>query len=403
MNFSLSKKNNLRHITCDNGSLSLVTLKIRYTSYITRMKSYIPKPKDASDSALMAADAPAPSMLGEAARVALRELLAQGESKNTVRSYQAAMRYWASWFRLRFGSEMTLPVSVDVAAQFVLDHAQRTSDEGLITQMPPEIDEALVSTGVKARLGPLKLSTLEHRLSVLAAAHRNSTLVSPTLDAQIRELLVRVRRGYAARGQVKKRLPALTREPLEELLATCDSSLTGMRDRALLLFAWGSGGRRRSEIAQARVENLRRLSPTSFVYELRVSKTNQEGAQHAGNEKPLVGKVAQALDEWLRVSGIKEGALFRRIRRGSHLGSDALSPAAIREIVKTRAKLANLDEAFSTHSLRSGFITEAAVRGVPLPEAMAMSGHKSLAVFQGYFRPDVSKLQSASLLDQPVE
>lgn len=42
------------------------------------------------------------------------------------------------------------------------------------------------------------------------------------------------------------RKEALTRDVLEMLLASCDDSLRGLRDQALLLFAWASGGRRRS-------------------------------------------------------------------------------------------------------------------------------------------------------------
>ena len=40
------------------------------------------------------------------------------------------------------------------------------------------------------------------------------------------------------------------------MLATCTDGLIGVRDRALLLFAFASGGRRRSEVASAVMENL---------------------------------------------------------------------------------------------------------------------------------------------------
>lgn len=44
---------------------------------------------------------------------------------------------------------------------------------------------------------------------------------------------------------------AITRAELEAMLATCDESLEGLRDRALLCFGFASAGRRRSEIAAA--------------------------------------------------------------------------------------------------------------------------------------------------------
>jgi hypothetical protein len=78
------------------------------------------------------------------------------------------------------------------------------------------------------------------------------------------------------------------REPLELLLATCDESLRGKRDRALLLFAWASGGRRRSEVSSARAECLTK-SGDEYIYTLGVSKTNQEGVDRPENDKPIQG------------------------------------------------------------------------------------------------------------------
>jgi len=46
---------------------------------------------------------------------------------------------------------------------------------------------------------------------------------------------------------------AITLEPLQAMLATRDDSLRGVRDRALLLFAWSSGGRRRSGLRLKRL------------------------------------------------------------------------------------------------------------------------------------------------------
>ena len=84
--------------------------------------------------------------------------------------------------------------------------------------------------------------------------------------------------------------PALTREPLEALLKACDDgTLVGLRDSALLLFAFSSGGRRRSEVTAATVENTRREGKT-FVFTLATSKTNQTGEDLAENDKPIVGR-----------------------------------------------------------------------------------------------------------------
>ena len=66
--------------------------------------------------------------------------------------------------------------------------------------------------------------------------------------------------------------------------------------------------------------------------------------------------------------------MFRKIDRWGNVSPRALDPAAINAIVKQRAEMAGLEPAdYSAHGLRSGYLTEAANRGIPLPEAMEQS------------------------------
>lgn len=76
----------------------------------------------------------------------------------------------------------------------------------------------------------------------------------------------------------------------------------------------------------------------------------------------------------------------------------ALLPSAVRDIVKYRAQLAGLPDTFSAHSLRSGFVTEAAAQNVPLADTMAMTGHRSVASVVGYYRPS-GITKAAKLMD----
>ena len=200
----------------------------------------------------------------------------------------------------------------------------------------------------------------------------------------------RARSSPYRKQSAPKRQRALTKDPLQLLLATCDDSLRGKRDRALLLFAWATGGRRRSEVAAATLENLQRVNAEAFVYTLAHSKTNQRGELRPEDVKPLVGSAAAAMTEWLAVlqaHGVQEGPIFRRIRKGGHLG-EPLAPAAVRDIVKERCALAGIEGRFSAHSLRAGFVTEAGKQNMPLPETMAMTGHQSVATVVGYFRAE---------------
>jgi integrase len=78
-----------------------------------------------------------------------------------------------------------------------------------------------------------------------------------------------------------------------------------------------------------------------------------------------------------------------------------LSPAAVRAIVRGRCALAGLQmQDFSAHSLRSGFLTEAGRRGVPLKTAMDLSGHSSVTTAVGYMRAgELGNEPAARLLD----
>ncbi|WP_237736691.1 site-specific integrase [Delftia acidovorans] len=337
--------------------------------------------------------------LEPAAQQAVRELLREGESTNTRNSYQSAMRYWAAWHALRFERQMQLPLDVACVLQFIIDHAQRQTGAGLASEMPAHMDRALVEAGYKAREGPLSHNTLVHRMAVLSKAHQVHGLANPCQDGAVRELMSRTRKAYARRGEQPAKKDALTRDLLEQLLQTCDDSLRGRRDRALLLFAWSSGGRRRSEVAGADMRHLRAVGPQEFIYTLAHSKTNQSGRDVPENHKPVTGRAAQALADWLRAAAIQEGPIFRRIRKGGHVG-EPLSPAAVRDIVKQRCALAGVEGDFSAHSLRSGFVTEAGRQNVPLPDTMALTGHSSVNTVLGYFRADSAlSNRAARLLD----
>jgi len=350
-----------------------------------------------------------PAQLTGMAEDAARALMREGESANTRASYGSAMRYWAAWYAARYGDVLRMPVPVPVVIQFIVDHAARKADAqdpdrglltGLVTELPPDVDQALVANGYKTRLGAPALSTLVHRIAVLSKAHQLAKKPNPCADPLVRELLGRTRRAYAKRGARPHKQRALTKDPLQAVLATCDATLRGKRDRALLLFAWATGGRRRSEVAAATIENLQRVDASSYLYTLTHSKTNQAGAQRPEDVKPLVGSAAAAMQEWLAASGIKEGALFRRIRKGGHLG-EQLAPAAVRDIVKERCGMAGVQGSFSAHSLRAGFVTEAGRQNMSLPETMAMTGHHSVATVMGYFRAESSlNSRTSRMLDE---
>ena len=335
-----------------------------------------------------------PDRLAAQAAHAVREILAAAASANTTRSYASALRYWAAWFQGRFGQPIALPVPEPAVVQFVVDHLARRGKTGLAWELPPALDAQLVAAGLKQKPGAFKLSTVVHRVAVLSAAHQAHKAANPCESPAVRQLLKRGRRASVKRGERPHKKTAITRAELEALLATCDDSLEGRRDAALLLFGFASGGRRRSEIAAADWQDLRRVGEAAFVYRLEHSKTQQAGpSANATPDKPVLGRAGAALDAWLRAANITEGPLFRRLW-GDRVGP-ALSPKAVAAIVQRRAVLAGLSGDFAGHSLRSGFITEGGRQGVALPALMALTEHRSVAQAIGYF-------QAGSVAENPA-
>ena len=316
-------------------------------------------------------------------------------SPATWEAYAKALRYLGAWHQLRIGSRLVLPVPIDTVQLFILDHfghAERgPTGLQLHNRMPPEIDQALVEAGFKAEPGLHRMTTIDHRLSVLSWAHGEKQLPSPCQDAGVRKLLSDCRKIAKELGQAPRTKTAATQGGLDEMLATCDESLEGKRDRALLLFGWTSGGRRRSEIAAAEVRDLEWFDSSTAIFRMRRSKTGDSGP------KPVKGEAAVALKDWLEAAKITEGALFRRIWKVTV--GERLSGHAIAAIVKRRAALAGVPGDFAGHSLRRGFVTEAGLNDIPLAQTMAMTGHRLTKSVVRYAEVgDVVRSKAADLL-----
>ncbi|MBY5481815.1 tyrosine-type recombinase/integrase, partial [Rhizobium leguminosarum] len=100
----------------------------------------------------------------------------------------------------------------------------------------------------------------------------------------------------------------------------------------------------------------------------------------------LTGRPVEALNAWLTAARIESGSVFRAIGRWGTVSRRAIDPQSVNAIIKQRVELAGLDRGeFSAHGLRSGYLTEAANRGIPLPEAMEQSRHRSVQQASSYF------------------
>ena len=96
----------------------------------------------------------------------------------------------------------------------------------------------------------------------------------------------------------------------------------------------------------------------------------------------------QALEDWLTMAGIQEGPIFRSISRYGRALEKRLSPEAVGRIIKARAKDAGLDpKEYSGHSLRAGFVTQAAASGTPTWVIKRHTRHATYSAVDRYVRP----------------
>jgi integrase len=313
---------------------------------------------------------------------------------NTLRALTSDLAYLEAWGLAATGNSLPWPAPEALLLKFVAHHLwdpkrrEADPDHG----MPANIDENLRSQGFLKTVGPHAPGTVRRRLANWSTLSKwrgfDGAFASPALKSAIR-LAVRA----VPRTRRRKSAKAVTGAILAKLLATCATdSLRDLRDRAILMVAFASGGRRRSEIAGLRVEQLTVEPPIpvengpplpSLAIHLGRTKTS------SGEEEEIVyltGRPVEALNAWMVAAKIESGSVFRAIGRWGTVSRRALDPQSVNAILKQRAEMAGLDSGeFSAHGLRSGYLTEAANRGIPLPEAMEQSRHRSVQQASSYY------------------
>ena len=293
--------------------------------------------------------------------------LIDADADNTIKAYRNGIEYLSAWHSLRYGSPLETPTPMPVVLQYIVEHTRppETAAPGIV--LPETIDEALVQAGLKRARGIPAFATMRIRLTALTALHRLKRLPSPCQDPVVTRYLKRLAQEHALRGDLRGPIrPAVTQNALEAMLATCDDSLLGLRDRALLSFAWSAGGRKPGEIAALQVQDLERTARQSYLF-------MRPGERHPTlGAITLDGPAATALEAWLARAAITEGPLFRRTRgsRKPRVTADGLSAEHINAIVKQRAVKAGLGDTVSTHSLRLGFVSHSVAQGSPLGEVV---------------------------------
>ncbi len=281
--------------------------------------------------------------------------LAAASRSNTVRSYAAAVRH----FEVEWGGK--LPATADDMARYLADFA-----------------------------GTLAVNTLRQRLAALGKWHTEQGFVDPTRAPRVRKVL----KGIASvHGGEEKRAAPLQIDQLAKIAGWLDAAavlaneagdrsqeLRNRRDRALILLGFWRGFRS-DELVHLQVEDLRVFPGEGMTCFLSRSKGDRENVG-VTYKVPALSRCCpvDAVTQWLQVTSLKRGPLFRAVRRDGGISGRALHGGSIIALLRrvfTQAGLAGAQN-YSSHSLRRGFASWANDNGWSLKSLMEYVGWKDV-------------------------
>ncbi|PBN42896.1 site-specific integrase [Sphingobium sp. D43FB] len=272
-------------------------------------------------------------------------------------------------------------------------------DERGIESLPTTPAAVAIFLSSQADSG-LKKPTIGRRLAAIGYHHRQAGFDPPqerTGGAAIKLVLEGIRNEKKHERPERKR-PA-DADMLRDMLRTIEGDdLRATRDRAVLAIGMAAA-LRRSELVALQTNHVE-LTSEGLRLLIGHSKTDQagEGATIAIPEGRRIRPKALLL-EWTNAAleaahrlndpriSFEEGPLFRRLTRSGGLTANPMSDRAVARLVQRCAAAAGFDPAdYAGHSLRSGFLTEAARQGASIFKMRDVSRHKSVQVLSDYVR-----------------
>ena len=234
-----------------------------------------------------------------------------------------------------------------------------------------------------------KMSTLKRRLVSIGVIHKLKGHYLDTKHPSIIENIMGIKRR---KGSIQKAKKPILINSLKLIINAIDEQnnqeIKKLRDRSIILIGF-SGGFRRNEIVSLDNDDLDFVSEGVKI-NIKRSKTDQfgEGFTKAlpyfdsSQYCPVI-----SLKNWLDISKITSGPVFRRFLKGSKLSENRLTDQTVAILIKKYLNLAGINSKnYSGHSLRSGFATSAAESGVEERNIMAMTGHKSTEMVRRYIK-----------------
>lgn len=274
---------------------------------------------------------------------------------NTRRSYQAAVRH----FEIEWGG--FLPATADSVARYLADNAEL-----------------------------LSVNTLRNRLAGLAQWHIDQGFPDPTKAPVVRKVLRGIQALHPAQ---EKQAKPLQLNQLDQLAQSLDNALSiaesrkdkphllrHTRNKALLLLGFWRGFRS-DELTRLRIEHVNVVPGEGMTCFFTYTKTDRRSKGSTFKAPALVRLCpVQAYLDWIAVSGLVEGPVFRSIDRWGNIGAEGIHVDSVIPLLRSALMDAGIESAhlYSGHSLRRGFASWATANGWDLKTLMQYVGWKDV-------------------------
>ncbi|HSW70813.1 MAG TPA: tyrosine-type recombinase/integrase [Gammaproteobacteria bacterium] len=283
-------------------------------------------------------------------------------SDNTRKAYQSDIRHFERW-----GGK--LPASLENIIEYLQYYAPTLSP-----------------------------ATLARRLIALKHWHLYQGLTDPTQHPAIEKTMAGITRIH---GKPRQKAHPLSIEELHTLVKYLHDigSLSSIRDNALIQTGF-FGALRRSELVGIQAEHLQwktegidLLIPAS-----KTDRTHQGQFSALPYGKGLLCPVT-AIKMWLEISGVKQGPVFREIKKGEKLMQKALTPLSVNLILKKHAAACGFKHLaqLSSHSMRRGLASNASQVGVNLAAIMRQGRWKQVNTVMEYIEASERFSDNAAL------
>ena len=173
----------------------------------------------------------------------LTHLAREGMGANTLRALASDLAYLETWAWAVLSGPLPWPAPEALILRFIAHHlwdpVQRETDP--LHGMPEAVAGVLRAKDQLRVEGPHAPATVRRRLANWSTLHRWRGLTGPFGAPNVRQAL-RLATRAARRPRGRKSERPVTRDVLDQLLATCEAGRPAdLRDRALLLVAFASG------------------------------------------------------------------------------------------------------------------------------------------------------------------